>query len=99
MSHNIAPTIKTTTSVSTYSGIEEIYLMTPSSDIDVTLPAAATAGAGYKYQIKNLSAHTITLKGQAGENIDGVAPATGVPIGTQYESLTLLTDGSHWYII
>lgn len=73
--------------------------MTPTGDIDVTLPAVATAGTGYKYQIKNLSTYTITLKGQTGENIDGVAAATGVPIASQYESLTLVTDGSHWFII
>ena len=85
--------------ITTYTGLEEIYLLTPSADIDVTLPAASSAGSGYKFNIKNLSTNTITLKGATGDNIDGVLPADGVPISTQYESLTVVTDGSDWFII
>ncbi|NCW68811.1 MAG: hypothetical protein EBV86_09610, partial [Marivivens sp.] len=82
------------------STAHQVYLLTPSADIDVTLPSAATAGSGTRYDVKNLaSANTLTLKGQTGDNIDGVAPATGIPIDTQYESLTVISDGSEWFII
>ena len=87
------------TPITQYTGIEEIYLITPSTDVNITLPSTGTVGSGYKYQIKNLSTHTITLKGATGDNIDGVLPADGVPISTQYESLTVVTDGSDWFII
>jgi hypothetical protein len=77
-----------------------VYLLTPTADIDVTLPSAATAGSGSRYDVKNLaSGFSLTLKGQTGDNIDGVAPATGIIIGTQYESLTVISDGSDWFII
>ena len=85
--------------ITTYTGIEEIYLLTPSTDIDVTLPAASSAGSGYKFNVKNLSTNVITLKGATGDNIDTITPAIGVPISTQYESLTVVTDGSNWFII
>ena len=78
----------------------QVYLLTPTANIDVTLPSAATAGSGSRYDVKNLaSGFTLTLKGQTGDNIDGVAPTTGITIGTQYESLTVISDGSDWFII
>ena len=82
--------------ISTHAGIEEIYLLTPSTAITVNLPAAASAGAGYKYQIKNLSSNTITVDPNSSETIDGSAT---VDINTQYSSLTVVTDGSNWFII
>ena len=85
--------------ITTHEGIEEIYLLTPTTNIDVVLPATSSAGAGYKYNIKNLATNVITIKGASGDNIDGVAPTTGVSLGTQFESLTLVTDGSDWFII
>ena len=82
--------------ISTHAGIEEIYLLTPSTAITVNLPAAASCGAGYKYQIKNLSSNTITLDPNSSETIDGSAT---FDISTQYSSVTVVTDGSNWFII
>jgi hypothetical protein len=82
--------------ISTYTGIEEIYLLTPSANISVFLPAAATCGSGYKYNIKNLSANTITLDPNSSETIDG---STTFNLSIQYESVTLVTDGLNWFIV
>ena len=83
--------------ISTHAGIEEIYLLTPSADISVNLPAAATAGTGHKYQIKNLAAsYTLTIDPSGAETIDGSATFA---ISSQYESITIVTDGSNWFII
>jgi len=82
--------------ISTSSGIEEVYLLTPSTAISVNLPAASSAGAGYKYNIKNLSTNTITLDPNSSETIDGSATFA---ISSQYSSVTIVSDGSNWFII
>ena len=78
------------------SGIEEAYIYTPSANITVNLVAAATCGSGFKYQIKNRSTNTITIDPNGSETIDGSAT---FDIATQEASVTLLTDGSSWFII
>ena len=95
---SIAPSSSYT--ISTSTGIEEVFLITPSADIDVVLIASATAGSGYKYHVKNLSSsYTITLKGTGSETIDGRAPADGVAIELQHETITIVSNGSNWFII
>ena len=78
------------------SGIEEAYIYTPTTDINVNLVAAATCGSGFKYQIKNRSTNTITIDPNGSETIDG---STTLNISTQEANLTLITDGSNWFII
>ena len=78
------------------SGIEEVYIYTPSTAINVNLVAAATCGSGFKYQIKNASANTITIDPNSTETIDG---ASTFALSTQYASVTIVTDGSNWFII
>jgi hypothetical protein len=39
--------------ISTSTGIEEAFFITPTADINVNLPSAVTVGEGYKYNIKN----------------------------------------------
>ena len=83
--------------ISTSTGIEEIFFITPTADINVNLPAASTAGDGYKYNIKNLaSGFTLTIDPNSTETIDG---ATTFAISTQYQSITIVSDGSNWFII
>ena len=75
---------------------EEVYILTPSVNITVTLPSPATAGSGYKYNVKNMSgSYSLTLQSSVG-NIDG---QSSVIIGSQFESLTVITDGNNWFII
>ena len=86
----------TSQTLSAPSGIEEVYIYTPSTAISVNLVAAATCGSGFKYQIKNRSANTITIDPNGSETVDGSATFA---LSTQEASLTLITDGSSWFII
>ena len=48
-------------------------------------------------QIKNLAAsYTLTIDPDGAETIDGSATFS---ISSQYESITIVTDGSSWFII
>ncbi len=81
--------------ISTHTGIEEIYLLTPSADITVNIPAASTAGSGFKYNIKNLSgSYELTITPASG-TIDGGSPV----LNTQYQSVTIVSDGANYHII
>ena len=62
----------------------------------ITLPAVATA-TGKVYYIKKIDAtgNPITIDGNGAETIDGAATAI---INAQYESITLICNGSTWYI-
>ena len=81
-----------TYSITTHKGIEEVYLLTPSVNCTVSIPTASTVGAGFKYNIKNLSTNTITINA----TIDG---ASSLDISTQYSSITIVSDGTNWYVI
>ena len=83
--------------ISTTSGIEEIYLLNPSVSINVNLPSAATASSGYKYTIKNLSnTYSLTVDPNSTETIDGSGT---YQLNVQYQSLTIVSDGTNWHII
>jgi len=102
-----APTVTSASTTTTYpptgdlasSGLEQIYLLTPTNDTVVNLAPSATCGSGFKYQIKNLGAYTLTITpdSTASEYIDFPSQTT-FDIG-QYESVTLVSDGSNWFII
>jgi hypothetical protein len=66
----------------------------------VNLPAAATAGAGKTYVIKdetgNAATNNITIDADGAELIDGVATYV---ILIDRESVTLVCDGTNWQII
>ena len=82
-------------SITSSTGIEEVWLFTPTTAITVQIPSSATVGSGYRYQIKNLSSHVITVTSLAG-SIDGASSFT---LSLQYSSITLITDGTNWFII
>lgn len=65
--------------------------------VTITLPAAALH-SGRVVNVKRMdgSANTLTVDGNAAETIDGSATLL---IPTQYESFTLLSDGTGWIII
>lgn len=63
----------------------------------ITLPAAAS----YTHRIYNIkkidgSANTVTIDGNGAETIDGAATQT---ISTQWDSYTIQSDGTGWFII
>lgn len=96
-----APTVTSATpsgsyAISTYTGLEEVYILTPSANTTVTLPTAASAGAGYRYRIKNMSTFTVTLDPAGSETIDG---ASTFSTAVQYASISLLSTGASWIIV
>lgn len=85
-------------SITTHTNNEEIYILTPTANVEVILPSASSCGQGYKYQVKNMSAsYSLTINPNSTETVDGQPT---IIIGSQYESLTLVSDGSaSWYVI
>lgn len=61
----------------------------------VTLYPAAN-NLGRRLDVKNIGSGTITIDANAAETIDGALTAT---LSIQYQSYTLLCDGSNWSII
>ena len=94
---SISNTQTTDYTISTYTGIEEIFLIDPGADINVNLPSASTVAAGFKYVIKNLSSsYILRVDPNSSETIDGTAT---YDINIQYQSLTIVSDGTNWLII
>ena len=94
-------TISTTnpTTLSSPSDNEEVYIISNSTtDVTVNLVAAATCGSGFKYTFKVLGTGVITLDPNGTEYID-FAAQTSFTIGAQYDSVSLQTDGSNWYLV
>ena len=76
----------------------DIYLMDATSgNLTVTLPTANSA-VGRDIDIKKIdsSANTVTIDGNGSETIDG---NSGIVISSQHNSLTMVSDGSNWFII
>lgn len=61
----------------------------------VNLPAAS-ANAQITIKKTDATANTVTIDGNGAETIDGGLTAV---LTTQYESITLISDGSNWFII
>lgn len=63
----------------------------------VTLPAASGV-TGIIYHIKKMdsSGSAVTIDGNGAETIDG---ATTIDLTLQYESVTIVSDGTSWHII
>ena len=68
-----------------------------SSAFTITLPKAYNAD-GYIFNIKKLdsSANAVTVDGDGSETIDG---STTMIISNQYDSLTVQSDGTEWFIL
>lgn len=63
----------------------------------VTLPAASgVPGTVYHIKKTDSSGNAVTVDGNASETIDG---DTTKVIGTQYDSMMIICDGSNWHII
>jgi hypothetical protein len=91
-----SPSTDQTLSAPSAGVIEEVYIYTPSTAIAVNLVAAATVGSGFKYQIKNMTTNAITIDPATTETIDGLSTFV---LSTQYAAVTIITDGSNWFII
>jgi hypothetical protein len=84
---------------SPYSAVDgEVVLCNAGAGaITVTLPAAAS-NADAQITVKKIDngVNAVTVDGNGAETIDD---ATTAVIGTQFESITLVCDGSNWHII
>jgi hypothetical protein len=88
----------TTTSTSITASANNVILCNATSGaITITLPAASS-NTNKIYGIKKIdsSINTITIDGNASETIDGALTQV---ISSQYDCLTIMCDGSNWYII
>jgi hypothetical protein len=89
------------TSISTNTTLNDSHCVVSvdatSGNVTVTLPAASGI-AGRQYFIKKVdsSANTVVIDGNASETIDG---ATTVTISTQWQSYTIVSNGTNWLII
>lgn len=61
----------------------------------VTLPTAVGCG-GQAFTIKNIGTGTITVATTAGQLIDG---ATTYVLATQYDAITVKSNGATWWIV
>ena len=98
-----APTVTAQNSTATLSTpgagvIEEVYTVNSASAVTLTLVSAATVGQGFKYQIKRLGTGTVTIDPATTEYIDHSGQST-FSIGAQYDSVTLISDGTNWLLI
>jgi hypothetical protein len=68
-----------------------------SGAVTITLPKAYN-GFEYLFNVKKIdsSANTVTIDGDGSEKIDG---ATTKVISTQYDSITIQSDKTEWWII
>jgi hypothetical protein len=94
------PTISDKTSnftISTPSAttLQEIYTVSGSSAVIITLPDA-TACASMRYDIKRLGTATVTVACNGSQTIDGSAT---IQILAQYASATVVSTGTNWIII
>lgn len=93
-------TLATSTKTSNYTitGTDVvIFANATSGNVTITLPTAS-ANSGYRFYIKRIdgSANTCQIARSGTDAIDG---QTAVSLDMQYTSLTVISDGSEWYII
>lgn len=74
-----------------------IFANATSGNVTITLPTAS-ANAGYRFYVKRIdgSGNTCAVARSGSDTIDG---QTSISLGLQYMSLTLVSDGSAWYIL
>ena len=100
-----APNVRSVSSATNYTiatstGIEEIFLITPSADIEIALPTSASVASGYRYTIKNLGTYKLTLNPNGTEYID-FSTQTTYEMPSQYDAVTVVSDGANnrWFLV
>lgn len=96
---SVTPTVVSTTTTPLSASINQVILMNAAGgNKTVNLPAASVAGSGGTVVVKKVdsSGNTVTIDGSGAETIDGAATFV---LSVQYESVTLVCDGSNWSII
>jgi hypothetical protein len=93
-------TLATSTKTSNYtiSGTDVVvFANAGSGNVTITLPTAS-ANAGYRFYVKRIdgSGNTCAIARSGSDTIDGQA---SISLDLRYTSLTVVSDGSAWYII
>jgi hypothetical protein len=84
-----------TISAPSSSDLEHIYYFTSGSAVSVTLPSASGI-TGYKLNLKRTGTGTVSITADGTETIDNSA---SISLATQYDSYTLVSNGSGWLIL
>lgn len=68
-----------------------------SGAVTLTLPSAATVGNGKTYRFKKIDAsgNSVTVNTSSSQTIDG---ASSKSLTTQWQSLTVISDGTNWLV-
>lgn len=95
-----AQTVSTSTKTSNYtiSGTDVvIFADATSGNVAITLPSAA-GNAGYRFDVKRIdnSGNSCTVTRTSSDTIDG---QTSISLDLQYTSITVVSNGSAWYIL
>ena len=93
-----ATATKTATTYTITTNDTIIFADASSNAVTITLPAASSA-SGYSFFVKKIDSVTtnaVTIQRAGSDTIDG---STSVAISVQYLSITLVSNGSNWYII
>lgn len=74
-----------------------IFANATSGNVTITLPTASS-NAGYRFYVKRIdsSGNTCSVARSGSDTIDG---QTSMSLDLQYTCLTVVSDGSQWYII
>jgi hypothetical protein len=93
----LATSIKTGTTYTITSTDTVVIADATSNAVTITLPTASTV-TGYRYFIKRKdnTANVVTVARSGSDTIDGAASFT---LDLQYTSMTVVSDGTNWYII
>jgi len=81
------------TKTANYSAVAGEYVLA-SNSITIKLPDSHSSGDNIT--VKNIGTGTVTVSGQSGDTIDG---DVDYDMQFQYESVTVVSDGTNWYII
>lgn len=85
-----------TISAPSSSDLEHIYYFTSGSAVSVTLPSASGI-TGYKLNLKRTGTGAVSITADGTETIDN--SAASISLATQYDSYTLVSNGSGWFIL
>jgi hypothetical protein len=90
--------ITTITGSQTVNSSNRVHLCNAvAGDIDLTLPSATVAsGNMYDFKKTDSSTNTVTLSGAGSSTIDG---SNIKIIESQYDNLTIISDGYDWFIL
>lgn len=90
-------TSATSASNFTFNSTSDIFLINATAAITGTLPSAVTVGAGKIINIKRTGTFALAIDAAGTQQIDG---STAVYVlNTSNQSVTLVSDGSNWFIL